>query len=557
MVLRSRPILLAALVVLSAATTLFWLVARTGPRPGRAPTLPPPAKSEEIQVESSSVEAPTPDTHRDPAAVGISGLPSATPDESPTPPAQASDPIQVTGVVTDSKGKSAAAQEEIVSLTSASGEHQSTGIEGGTYAFGGLEPGQYVLGCSIRGFDDAERRITLRTEEPLHREDFILSRAWMITVRILTPEGEDLRTRLQEEALAPLLQLSVLSTVGPPGDNLPPVFSLDRARDGVSRSITSWNPGEERDDRIQVLTDPPIYISIVVRDHILATQRVEDRVEEVTFTIELQRLRDLLAGFTARLMDGETGEPAANGWVTLFTSQSVENAAHTDTQGIVRYADCVPGLYEVHFHMIGRAPETRTVDLQPGRVSDLGTITLRKGVAIRGRCIDEEGHPRKVAATLLPIAEGASADGIRPNFSYAVNVDERGLFSITNVPAGRYLIQIPSPRASMPGKAELSWAAAPIPINTLDGPVENVVIVVRRPVAVILRPISSEVAGIRYDAMTTEGLSCCDGEFMGSGPERLDLAPGTYTLRLMRTHEIVRDIPFVVGSNPVTIDVLP
>jgi len=463
----------------------------------------------------------------------------------------------VRGVVTDSNGKSAAAQEDVVSLTSASGEHQSTGIEDGRYAFSGLKPGQYVLGCSIRGFEDAERRITLRTEEPMHREDFILSRAWMITVRILTPEGEDLRTRLHEDALAPLLQLSILSTVGPPGDTMSPAFSLDRSGEGVSRSKTWWRADEERDDRIQVLTDPPIYISIVVRDHLLATQRVEDRVEEVTFTIELQRLRDLLAGFTARLVDGETGEPATSAGVVLFTSQSTESAVHPDSQGIVRYADRVPGLYEVHVHMIGRAPETRTVDLQPGRVSDLGTITLRRGVPIRGRCIDEEGHPTKVAVTLLPLAEGAFAEGRSVNFSYAVNVDERGLFSITNVPAGRYLIQIPCPPASMLGKAELGWTAEPIPIDTRDGPVEHLVIVVHRPVALLLRPTSPEVAGIRYDVITTDGYSYCAGEFVGSGPERLDLAPGNYTLRLLRTHETIRDIQFVVGSSPSAIEVFP
>jgi hypothetical protein len=352
-----------------------------------------------------------------------------------------------------------------------------------------------------------ERSVILRSDEVVHREDFALSSAWMITVHILTPEGEDLGTLLQKEPIAPLLQLSVLSTVEAPGEHLTPSFLLDRSGEGVSQSKTFWSADEERDDRIQVRVEPPIYVSVVVRDQVLATQRVQDRAEELNFTIGLDRLRALLGGFVVRLLDAETGAPATDAWVNLATGQSTERAVHPDDQGIVRYTDRVPGLYEVHAYLKDRAAATRTVELQPGQVTDLGTITFKKGLVIQGRCVDAEGHPEKVDACLDPVPDGASTSAGRPSYLYALKVDDQGLFSVTSLPEGRYLVRIPCSLTRNLSEGETGWTTAPILIDTRNGAVENLVIVVRRPVAATLHPISSETDSMWYDIVTMAGLS--------------------------------------------------
>jgi hypothetical protein len=202
-----------------------------------------------MEVGPLPVESQSPDPSRAPAATNAS---DQKPQGDPEIPAHASGSIQLTGAVTDSRGQAIGGKDGGIGLTNAAGDFRSTAIENGRYSIEGLAQGQYVLGCGLRGFESSERTVTLHADEVVHREDFALSNAWMIAVHILTPEGEDLRTRLQQESVGRGLQLTVLSTAEPPGDHLPPSFNVERSGEGVSTSKTWWAAGEERDDRIQV-----------------------------------------------------------------------------------------------------------------------------------------------------------------------------------------------------------------------------------------------------------------------------------------------------------------
>jgi hypothetical protein len=217
----------------------------------------------------------------------------------------------------------------------------------------------------------------------------------------------------------------------------------------------------------------------------------------------------------------------------------------------------VPGLYEIHAYLNDRAGVAQTVELQAGRVTDLGTITFKKGSVLRGKCVDVEGQPRNVEACLVPVPDDASTGAGHPHHLYALKMDDQGLFSSSSLPVGRYLVRIPCSMPRSISEGESGWTTAPMLIDTRDGPVENVVIIVQRPVATILRPISSEMDGMKYNVVTTTGLSYCDGGFRGSASERLDLAPGSYTLRLTRGNDPVRELPLTVGSSPMTIEVGP
>jgi hypothetical protein len=229
-----------------------------------------------------------------------------------------------------------------------------------------------------------------------------------------------------------------------------------------------------------------------------------------------------------------------------------------DDQGIVHFTDRVPGIYEVHARLKGRSREVRTVELKPGQILDLGTITFGNKTLVRGRCVDGEGHPRRVNAGLFQIADDASSTVGRTHVIYRITMDEQGLFSITGLPAGRFLIRLAPLMPGMPGEVgEAGWEMDPALVDTRNGPIENLVIVVHRPVTATLHPTSTEVGGMKFAVIATDGLEYRTGEFGGSAAVALELVPGVYTLRLTRDHVLVREIPFTVGSSPVTIDVGP
>lgn len=465
--------------------------------------------------------------------------------------------IVLTGTVRDPQGSSLGREVDGLSLTNDSGAVRRASCEMGSYFFEAIEPGEYVLWCFARGYQPAERRITLRSEESVHHEDFVLEPSWMITVRIVTAEGEDLRSLLYEQRIAPLLQLSVIATREAPGERLPTSFALERTQESLGRSRNFWAAGEQRDDRIEILSDPPVHVSVVLRDIVLATQRVDVPVEEITFVIDLDRIRGLLSGLVLRVTDADTGAPATDAWVMLLTSQSVEAAIHPDADGLVSYESRVPGLYEVQVNSKEHAPQLRSVALLPGHVADLGTISLHKGFALRGRCLDVEGHPRKVEGTLEPREIDTRWSDLGPAVVFQLPVKEDGSFHIPRLMPARYVVLVRSESPSEPTESDGSWIAAPVLVDLREGPVKDLAIVLHRPVLLLLRPVGMEAAGLEVDVITPDGLSCWESEFSSAAPQRLELAPGTYTLRIFRDRRVIREQPFTLGSIPLTLDITP
>jgi hypothetical protein len=295
-----------------------------------------------------------------------------------------------------------------------------------------------------------------------------------------------------------------------------------------------------------------------MRDIVLATQRVDTPVEEVTFTIGLDQLKSLLAGLTFRVLDGDTEAPATEAWVSLRTAQSMERAIHPDADGRVNFENRVPGLYEADVFMHDRVFQSVSAELQPGRVLDLGKILLAHGVAIRGRCVDSQGIARKVVPGLTQLADPSVFPREPANMIFIGDADgDDGRFWVKNLPAGRYLVQITDPGQSFHMEVEKGWMIVPTVVDTRQGPVEDLVLVVHRPSALVLRSISDAVDGMVYEALTLDGVSAAKGSIRGSAAEKVELAPGPYTLRLTRSGALVREVPFTLGADTLTLAVQP
>jgi hypothetical protein len=537
-----------ALLGLVAVVLLWWFA--PGPNSpieageageGRTNAAPSEGNAREPEARPTA-EASVADSRRSPVAVESAPQPIAR-----APPVEDPGALTIRGFVRDSRGQSLRHSPSAVALIDESGERRVSTIANDRYTFDGLQPGTYSLGCRVPGYEYVERSISLAAGDPVHEEDFALDAVWSLLVRIVTPEGEDVRSLLEKESKSVFARPAVFVTIDPPAKRIPPDFEMDGSV--LLRSDFSG----ERSDRVQLRLDPPLHVSIVFGESVLATQRVEDRVEELTFVLGMDRFRRSLAGLVVRVADCESGMPAANATVSLSTDEITEMGTKTDAQGIVRFADRLPGLYEMWARSKGCAIDRRSVDLVPGETTDLGTITLDKGVAIRGICVDADGTPSQAPACLRPAPDAASV----VNALFSLKVDAEGRFALVNLAAGRYMTWVASaPRLGAQPQGQSGWETSPILVDTRAGPVEDLRIVVSRAVPVTLRP-TTEAGALRFSVITTEGLKYREGTFYENAPQRIELAPGTYKLRLMRRREVVRELPFTVAKDPVILDVSP
>jgi hypothetical protein len=427
-----------------------------------------------------------------------------------------------------------------------------------SYAFEELAPGEYVLEASAWGHRADRRTIVLRPEEPDHREDFTLETVWVLHVRLVTADGEPLAESLPRGRRG-LIWITVFATTERPGDTLAKGFTMERQEE----SIGTLHPENTFDGLgggrcLDITSDPPIFVSAAMREQILAMQRVDTRVPEIKLVVDPERIAGSLASLTLDIVDAETDAPARDAAVQLKTNQMSISKRHPDERGHVTFTGWMPGLYELQIDMPDRAFTTIPVDLAPGQTTDLGTVRLEKGVEIRGRCIDEHGAEVKDFVPSLQRFDDDPRALRGPVTIHESNRDvERGGFVFRGLAAGRYVIAPDPPNFLGDNKPRNKRSFVPVLVDTRNGPVEDVVLVVRSSAPLVLRPTSEVLAGVRYEVWTRDGALVRSGEFRGNVPERMEIAPGEYRLRLSRKDALIREIPIVLGADLRAIDVDP
>lgn len=485
------------------------------------------------------------------AASKAADLPPSTPRADSTSPAPA--PIHLHGTVVEPGNLPPVPDIELV-LVDRDGHRTTSAAEDGQYAFDSLAPGEYALEATAPGYLPQQRTITLRSEEPDRREDFRIEASWRVAVRVVTPDGEDLLERLARENIAAGPWISVVATRNPPGEALPEKGNPTTGAREVGRVLFLSGPSLGKAKPLDIWEDAPVWVSVAVREFVLTTQRVDTRVTELELIVDVEKIRSLLGGLTFVVLDDDTGAPTTEAWAALSTPNVVEGANRPDVHGRVTFKDRLPGRYRIRVSMPGHVYTTLDVDIAPARVTDLGTIRLAHGVLIRGRCVDENGQRQDV----LPALEDRSADlGSGSDRTIFVSSADPAGFRFRGLPGERYTVVRKAPNLHGRPRSEQDWIFLPSVVDTRNGPIEDLVLVVYRPVSFVLHPTSEGVDGIDYQVTTPEGLEASAGRLRGSAPERVELAPGEYRLRLSRDGKPLRETPFTLGHESSRIDVDP
>jgi len=457
--------------------------------------------------------------------------------------------IAVVGQITIPRGFDDGRNEQFVLLIGSDGMRRTASMDAGDYRIDGLEPGDYVIAAGAWGHRSVERQISLRIDEPVHREDFELDPSWILRVRIVDSDGKDIQVR-------PQLDLQVIATVEPWGTGLPVELPRDaRERDVSVTSRRWWTSEQANDRRIELLVPPPVYVSLAQSDWVVATQRVDDLVDEVTFTIRGDEISSLFASLDARVAFADEKRSVKGVNVSLYSDSSATSMA-TDVHGVVRFARLTPGHYDVYARAAGYVGERIPIDLAPGSANDLGTIVLRKGLTLGGTCVDADRRPRRVVGMLSLVEE---TPPYWPRLNLGLHVGDDGAFVAEGLARGRYVVDV-SPRfrhAVKGGEDVEPWIAVPFLVDLTSSSLKDLVIVVHRPVLLTLHPTSVAAAGLWYRISTLEGLPCAAGLFTGEASQRAELAPGNYTLRCWRAGALVRQFPFRLGMSPTTIEIDP
>ncbi len=125
--------------------------------------------------------------------------------------------------------------------------------------------------------------------------------------------------------------------------------------------------------------------------------------------------------------------------------------AKTDQEGVYRINRVASGSYLVApvapaFVMAGSAnyPQGQSVIINESENVDGINFDLVPGGVITGKVLDSEGHPLiEERVTLMPADE---RDQFRPIFSNGMTTDDRGVYRMFGVPAGRYKVSVGDPR---------------------------------------------------------------------------------------------------------------
>ncbi|MBZ0150285.1 MAG: hypothetical protein K8J09_02050 [Planctomycetes bacterium] len=255
------------------------------------------------------------------------------------------------------------------------------------FAFPGLDAGDYRLTTRGDGTRPFERWITIPPGADVVRVDLPLIASWIVKVALLAPDGKPLAEALKGQ---PQLTgagfdgpVQVVASWQPLPAQLP--FSDQRQTPFTVGQWTSARglPGRGNSDlparfagTLELRQDQPAVIAAVLRECVLTQVPVEVGQQEVTLTVDPAQMRAKLASVRLQIVDATTHAPIADAKVGLNDTQSWRQPTAVGQDGVLLQERLLPGRYQLTVQVAGRVAPPLTVDLVPGRLTDLGQIPV-------------------------------------------------------------------------------------------------------------------------------------------------------------------------------------
>lgn len=459
---------------------------------------------------------------------------------------EANDPlgILVYGSVKDTSGKLAHADGLVQFIGEQGQQLFGRSSDASSYACTGLVEGRWRLLVGGNGYKRQERAIELSRTRPIERLDIVVERLQTLGVRFQTPDGLELSKQLPNmPRMDWRVSVTAVATRESPGANLPLTLQRNHGSYGIGtyRGAGSTNGGltQEESGRwsgILELDEPlPAYVSAVVDTVVLETRVVQPGTEEVAFTLTGDQVAGALGGLHLRVVDAENDKPLAGGWAALNNLNYSESGKQLDESGEAHITQRPPGLYELDLRIEGYEHFEDVVEVEPGKLRDLGTYRLNPAVSIQGIVVDARDHPVTTRLRIFPRSE--SALGVPPLGIWEIGSDHEGKFRVGGLGRRDYVILV---------------GAVPLLVNTRAGSRENLRIRMETGSDVVfMMPLVSPPDAM-IEIATHDGLpayrSNCAGEVL-----TLSLAPGAWRARVTHMGKLLAAKDFQVGSEKVVV----
>lgn len=451
----------------------------------------------------------------------------------------------VFGALLDDGGKRIdGARSAWVTLVDADGRRRSADAhETGAYALPDVPFGRHLAVAGAHGYLQVEETIELTSARPVMERDFTLARATTLRVRATTPDGKPLHVALTE-ANAPnaVHDLLAVATADPPGATIREVTGSKNNPFGVGQFWETAPSGEplpkEYVGVLVLMREPPVFASLVLYQHVLATKKVEPGADEVAFTLSVEDVTRALGRVHARVLDAATSAPLQGARAQLSGPSSLVFSNETsDAQGELVVADREPGRFVMRLVKPGYEQLRREIELLPGATTDLGEIALEPALHVRGRTIDADGKPVSATLALGTIdAATGKVDFVREQ-SFRSSAD--GAFAIDNLGRRQYVLRAGELDAMNDSERETVWVSSTVVADTRAGSIETLELRLVRAVPLVLAVANGPADGLRFRIAGEDGKTLIAGRFWGSGPRPLRLPPGRWRVELLDADERV------------------
>ncbi len=477
-------------------------------------------------------------------------------------PADGANGIRLYGDLRDTSGRPLGTDQGWVSCVDVAGTKRSD-IRGSKYRVDGLTPGEVGFECHVHGYRPETRRLVLGARETEHREDVVLEPDWFVDVQLETSDGRRL-TRESARAVFPGGSFHfAVSEVPPPARWDSASFDARRARRLVAETFEK--PLVEGSFvRLNIGGDPPLHLSVDVRGVVLASTRLEGRVDRARLVIPIDRVAELQCSFACTLVDGASGAPFTKGFATLSSvfvnGIQLDEKLEPDPSGRIRREKLLPGRYTLSLRGMGPASSTwsarkiQRFELHEGEDADLGTIALDPSQHAAGRFVDARGKPAGARGTIRPLSldDDDSTDPASVGLDLQIGERPSGGFFCDGLGKERYVL-VANGRPWGDPKGDLLVGTAVVDLSA--GSVDDLVVTLEVAHPICLRPETEETRDFVYRLANAAGVPFAHGELMR--PRTYWLAPGNYSALVGPDVAHLRAIPFTLGTEAMTIKVEP
>jgi hypothetical protein len=446
--------------------------------------------------------------------------------------------IRLYGFVRAGNGDEALVPSVDIILTDQLGTVQRTSPDAKCrYSFTGLSPGRHWIVCGAGEWGRIQRIIELDASPRDRRLDLQLEFGFELTVEVVDPANQSL----------PKLPLAALVTIEAPGE------LLDAEADTVLRNspFATWKPELHGPDSepavvlgtLSVKHPLPLYVSLLHRDRVIATQKVAAGATSVRFVIDPDDRRLQPGSFRLRLVDAESRQPLPRVDATVMVSFDTHRDKTSD-EGTLS-GPIGSGWLSLTVRHPGYERSEFSARLEPGVMNDLGDVPLAKERFVAGIFVDEHGSGVRGMLETFVLDSKLPESSFRPRIS--TQNSEDGTFRIGGLSQRRYLLILHT------NVAQRSQSCA-FGVDLREGSLENLRLELGPTTPLTVRPSNDEWPQVAFDIIDERGFPVVSSRLFGPEPRAIQLMRGRYEVEVRVGGAVVGARRILnVANDPITL----